>query len=224
MGNLIQLTAEDGFTFDAYASDPSGTPRAGLLVIQEIFGVNSHMRRVADSFAEDGYKVILPALFDRAQKNVQLGYTQQDIAAGRDFRAKVDWPLAVMDMRAAIKALRASGQTKIGAVGYCWGGSLAWLTATRTDVDAAVCYYGGQIGAFKDERATCPVMMHFGDRDASIPLETVEQIKAAQPKARIHVYSPAGHGFNCEQRADYSPIHAKIALGRTLDFFTLTIG
>ena len=224
MGNMIQLKAADGFTLDAYAADPTDTPRAGLLVIQEIFGVNSHMRRVADSFAEDGYKVIAPALFDRAEKNVQIGYTAHDIAAGREFRAKVDWPVAVMDMRAAIKALRDAGMKKVGAVGYCWGGSLAWLTATRTDVDAAVCYYGGQIGMFKNETAKCPVMMNFGDRDASIPMATVDEIKRAQPNATIHVYSPAGHGFHCEQRGDYSPINSKIALGRTLEFFIQHIG
>jgi len=217
MGQNIQLTAEDGFALDAYLAEPIGKPKAGLVVIQEIFGVNSHMRGVTDEFARHGYLAICPGLFDRAKKNVELGYTQQDIEAGRDLRAAVGWDNPIKDVRAAMKRVQGAG--KVGTVGYCWGGSVTWLTATRLDgIAAAVCYYGGQIAAYKDEKAKVPVMFHFGEHDKGIPMSDVEAVKKAQPNQILHVY-PSGHGFNCEQRADFDANSKKLALDRSLAFF-----
>lgn len=222
MGHVMQLTANDGFSFDVYRADPQGKPRGALLVIQEIFGVNSHIRSVADGFAAEGYAVMAPALFDRAEKGFEVGYTPEDIAKGRDVRAKISWDAAVMDMTATVEALLRYG--KVGAVGYCWGGSLAWLAATRIEgLVASVCYYGGQIAGFKDERPRCSVMMHFGETDKSIPMSDVDAIREAQPNVTVFVY-PAGHGFNCEQRADYHPESARLARQRTLEFFAQHVG
>ena len=222
MGDIIQLTAQDGHRFDVYQAKPSGMPRGALLVIQEIFGVNSHMRSVADGYAQDGYFVLAPALFDRAEKGFEVGYQPDDIQKGRDVRAKVPWDAAVMDMAATVAALKPHG--KVGAVGYCWGGSLAWLAATRIKgVAAAVGYYGGQIAGFKDEAPKCPVMLHFGETDKSIPMTDVEAVRAAHPEVTVHVYA-AGHGFNCDQRADFSPENATVARERTLAFFRSHVG
>jgi carboxymethylenebutenolidase len=216
MGSFITLTAEDGHGFDAYRAEPSGTPKAGLLVIQEVFGVNAHMRDVTDGFAADGYLAIAPALYDRAEKNVELGYGMDERPAAREYRAKVGNDGPVMDMKATVAELRSAG--KVGSVGYCWGGALAWLTATRLDVDCTVTYYGGAIHEFRNETANCPVMMHFGETDESIPMSNVEEIQAAQPQATCFIY-PAGHGFNCDHRADYHAESAALARQRTQAFF-----
>lgn len=217
MGQAITLTAEDGFTLDAYLAEPQGKPKGALVVIQEIFGVNSHMRGATDEFARQGYLAVCPALFDRAKKKVELGYTPQDIEAGRDLRAAVGWDNPIKDVRAAMKQVQGAG--KVGTVGYCWGGSVTWLTATRLDgISAAVCYYGGQIASFKDEKPKVPVMFHFGEHDKGIPMSDVEAVKKAHPNQILHVY-PSGHGFNCEQRADYDANSKKLALDRSLAFF-----
>lgn len=218
MGEFISLTAADGHQFDCYKVDPAGTPKAGLIVIQEIFGVNSHIREVAEGYAADGYAVLAPALFDRAEKNFEVGYKPDDIAKGRDTRAKVDWADAVKDLIKTRETLAAAKVGKVGAVGYCWGGSMSWLAATRVGVDAASCYYGGQIAMFNDEAAKCPVMMHFGENDHGIPMADVDKIRAAHGDAEVFVY-PAGHGFNCDHRADFHDESAKLARRRTLDFF-----
>ena len=191
------------------------------MVIQEIFGVNGHMRRVADGFAEAGYLAIAPALFDRDRPGIELGYTPADIEKGRDHRAAVGWDGPLMDVAAAMKA--AAGAGKTGTVGYCWGGSVAFLTATRLRPSATVCYYGGQIAQHRDEVPRCPVMMHFGEKDGGIPMADVEAVKAARPEAILHVYD-AGHGFNCDERGDYDPGCAAQALERTLAFFAKHLG
>ncbi|MFN4088506.1 MAG: dienelactone hydrolase family protein, partial [Alphaproteobacteria bacterium] len=176
MGEIIQLEAQDGHRFDVYQAKPAGTPRGALLVIQEIFGVNSHMRGVADGFARDGYFVLAPALFDRAERGFEVGYQPDDMQKGRDVRAKIAWDAAVTDMTATVEALK-KDHGKVGAVGYCWGGSLAWLAATRIPgIAASVGYYGGQIAGFKDEAPKCPTMLHFGETDKSIPMSDVEAI------------------------------------------------
>lgn len=216
MGTTIKLTASDGHAFDAYRADPKGKPKAALVVCQEIFGVNSHIRRVVDEFASDGYVAIAPALFDRVERGVEIGYEPADIARGRDIRGKCTNENALLDIEAAAKAVRATG--KLGVVGYCWGGRLAWLSACRLTFDASVCYYGGGIAETKDEKARCPVMMHFGETDSSIPMAEVEAVRKAQPKVTFHIY-PAGHGFNCEQRGSYHAESARIARERTLAFF-----
>ncbi len=217
----IELTASDGHRLAAYRADPKGTPRGGIVVVQEIFGVNGHMRRVTDGFAADGYLAICPALFDRVERGVQLGYGPEDIARGRELRAKIAWPQVLADMQAAIKAAGAAG--KVGVVGYCWGGSIAWRTATQLAVDAAVGYYGGMIAEFAAENPKCPVMLHFGEKDQSIPKAQIETVNRHHPNLPIHVY-PADHGFNCDDRKQYDPEAAKLARERTLAFFRNHVG
>jgi carboxymethylenebutenolidase len=217
----LTLTAADGHQFSAYRADPDGAARGGIVVIQEIFGVNGHIRGVADRFAAAGYAALAPALFDRLARGTELGYDEAGITRGRELRAELGWDDPLKDVAAAVAALADAG--KVGAVGYCWGGSVAWLSATRLAVAGAVSYYGGQIIEFKDEPPRAPALMHFGDKDAGIPMTDVEAIRAAQPAVPIHVY-PAGHGFNCDQRADFHKESADLALERTLAFFAEHIG
>jgi carboxymethylenebutenolidase len=217
MGKMIELTASDGFKLGAYKAEPKGPSKGGLVVCQEIFGVNHHIRNVADRFAEQGYTVIAPALFDRAQRGVDIGYTEATIKQGVDIRGKIKLEDTMKDVQAAVSALKGAG--KIGVVGYCWGGSLAFLSATRlSGVSAAVGYYGGTIAAHADEKPKVPVMLHFGEKDHGIPMSDVEKVKAARPEVKIFTY-PADHGFSCDERGSFDkPSHEK-ALGRTLAFF-----
>lgn len=224
MGDMINLTADDGHQLAAYRARPDGTPRAGLVVIQEIFGVNRHIRAVTDGFANDGYLALAPALFDRVKPGIELGYEADDIAGGREVRAQIAHDDAVKDMAAAVAALKNEG-LKVGVVGYCWGGSLAWNAATRLEgVGAAVGYYGGMIPDMIDEQPKHPVLLHFGELDQSIPLEGVEKVRAAYPDVPLHVYAGAGHGFNCDLRGSYDADSAKLARARTMEFFAENIG
>lgn len=220
MGETIKLTAGDGHAFDAYRATPQGTPRGGLVVIQEIFGVNNHIRNVTDMFAGHGYAAIAPALFDRAEAGVELGYDQDGLAQGREFAGKVgiDGPLA--DIAAAAEAVAQHG--KVGTVGYCWGGSLAFLSATRLGLPS-VGYYGGRIKDFADEKPTAPLMLHFGEEDHAIPMDDVEAIKAKHPDVPIHIY-PAGHGFSCDERGSFDKESHEAALERTLAFLAENLG
>jgi carboxymethylenebutenolidase len=223
MGETLTLTSEDGHKFAAYRANPSGAPRGGLVVVQEIFGVNQHIRKVADGFAADGYVAIAPALFDRVERGYETGYGPQDIERGRATRGKLSTDQAMMDVKATVKELQKAG-LKVGVVGYCFGGTVAWLSATRVDgVSAAVGYYGGGVPDAKDEKAKCPVILHFGETDASIPMEAVEQVKKAQPNVPVYVY-PAGHGFVCDERGSYHAESAKTARERTIDFFRKHLG
>ena len=216
MGKTDDIETVDDNELTGYLAEPQGQPIGGLVVIQEIFGVNSHIRSVADGFANDGYIVLAPALFNRVTPGIELGYTPEDVEKGREIRAKIDHEDAVRDMAAAVNALK--GQP-IGVVGYCWGGSLAWSAATRLDdVSAAVGFYGGMIPDMVDEQPRHPVMLHFGETDQSIPIEGVEKIKAAHPDIPIHIY-PAGHGFSCDHRGSYHSESAKLARERTVAFF-----
>lgn len=218
MGENITLTASDGFTFDAYRAAPAGTPKGGIVVIQEIFGVNAHIREVADSYAADGYLAIAPAVFDRAKKNVELGYDQDAMTAGRGLKDECSYENAVLDLTAAVEAASEGG--KVGTVGYCWGGTLSYLCSTRIPgVSASVVYYGGQIIPFNDETLKAPAMMHFGETDAGIPLSDVEAIRKAHPEAEVFVYDGAGHGFNCDHRGSYNEASCKTARERTDAFF-----
>jgi carboxymethylenebutenolidase len=214
---MLELTAADGHSFAAYSAGPADAKRA-LVVVQEIFGVNRHMRRVCDDFAAQGYAVIAPALFDRTERGVELGYASADVARGRDLRGTIDAGKTVLDVLAAAAALPKAA--KRGIVGYCWGGTVAWHGATRTSAFAAACgWYGGGIVTAKDEETRCPVQLHFGETDASIPLADVEAIRAAQPGVEIFVYAGAGHGFGCEERGSYVAADAAKAQERTLAFF-----
>jgi carboxymethylenebutenolidase len=223
MGKTIELSAGDGHKFAAYRAEPAGKPRGALVVIQEIFGVNGHMRRVTDGFAAQGYLAIAPALFDRTKRGVELGYDAAAIASGRELRGAVgdDGPLA--DIQATIDEAAKSG-LKIGVIGYCWGGTLAYLSATRLKgIAGAVGYYGGGIAATAAEKTKVPVMLHFGETDQSIPMSDVEKVRAAHPEIVLHVY-PAGHGFNCDERGSYDAASAGTALERSLAFLKQHIG
>jgi carboxymethylenebutenolidase len=216
MGKTIEITAADGFKLGAYSAGPENATK-GIVVIQEIFGVNKHVRDMADAYAAAGYKVLAPAMFDRAQKGADLGYGPDDRKAGMEMRGKITEEQNLMDVVAAAKAL---GTASTGIVGYCFGGSMAFLGATRTkEFGAASCWYGGGIAKAKDEKPNCPVQMHFGETDGSIPAADIEAIKAAQPNAEIYVYAGAGHGFGCADRDSWNPEAYKVAQERTLAFF-----
>lgn len=220
MGSNVQLTASDGHTFSAYRAEPNGAAKGAVVVIQEIFGVNAHIREVADGYAAAGYLALAPALFDRKQRDLELGYDEKDIGIGRDIAFPLGWDGPIADLTATVEAAKEGG--KVGSVGYCWGGSLAFVTACRTDVSCAVGYYGGQITKFVeaggDVTPKVPTMLHFGTQDAGIPLDDVERIKGLYPSVPVHMYE-AGHGFNCDHRGSYDEAACKTALDRTLAFF-----
>ena len=217
MGEKITLTCKDGQTIGAYLARPAGTPKGGIVVLQEIFGANQHVRNVADRYAAEGYLAIAPALFDRVEPNVELGYTGDDPKKGVEIRGKTELPKTLLDIEAAVEAVKSAG--KVGVVGYCWGGSLAYATAVNVPgVAAAVGYYGGQIASMADKTPQIPIILHFGEKDHSISMADVEKVKASQPQIPIFVY-PAGHGFNCDERASYDKDSADLARSRTLAFF-----
>lgn len=218
----VQLTATDGHGLSAYRAGPAEA-RRGLVVVQEIFGVNHHMRNVCDRLAAEGYAVICPALFDRVERGIELGYASEDVARGRELRSKVPEAGTMADVEAAAAALPAG--IARGIIGYCWGGTVAWWGATRSrSFRAAVGWYGGGIAGTREEVPNCPVQLHFGDRDASIPNEDVERIRAAQPGVEIFVYPGAGHGFGCDERGTYSAPDAELAQRRSLDFLAKHLG
>lgn len=213
----ISLRAADGVEIGAYHVRPAQPPKAGLVVLQEIFGVNEHIRRVADGYAAQGYEVLAPALFDRRETGVELGYDADSLAKGRGFAMKLGWDGPLRDIGAAAAHLSSVG--KVGVVGYCWGGSLAYLAAARVPTIAAcVGYYGSSIAKLLDAAPQVPTLLHFGESDGSIPLADVDAIRARHPELPIHVY-PAGHGFNRDVGSGYSEASAKLALERTLAFF-----
>jgi len=223
MGQTVKLKADDGHQLDAYRANPAGRPGGGVVIIQEIFGVNGHIRRVTDGYAADGYVALAPALFDRIEPGIEMGYEQADIDRGRGLRGKLGWDTMLMDLRAGVKALAAEG-LKVAVVGYCMGGSLAWLSATRIPgLAAAVGYYGGAVAEFAQEKPGCPVLLHFGETDASIPNEHWDRIRAAQPTVPLHVY-PAGHGFSCDERGSYHEPSARLARERTIQFLRQHVG
>jgi carboxymethylenebutenolidase len=223
MGQTLTLSAEDGHRLSAYRAAPAGAARGGLVVVQEIFGVNSHIRNVADGWAADGYVALSPALFDRVERNVEMGYGADDIQQGRELRGKISTDDAVRDVRAAVRELARDG-LRVGVVGYCWGGTMAWLAATRIEgLSAAVGYYGGGIADTAAESPRCPVMLHFGETDASIPKEHYEKVQRIHPMIPVHVY-PAGHGFSCDERGSYEERSARLARERTLAFFRQHVG
>ena len=222
MGTTLELTAADGHRFAAYRADPPGKPRGGIVVVQEIFGVNSHIRGMADGFAADGYVAIAPALFDRVERSLDIGYSQPEIERGRALMQRMSMDDALKDVTAALKAIASAG--KIGIVGYCWGGTVAWVSAAKLDgLACSAPYYGGGILANKDLKPRCPVMLHFGETDQAIPIGDVRAWLATRPELAAHIYG-AGHGFNCDQRGSYHAESAKLARERTLEFFRKQIG
>ena len=227
MGNFIDLKATDGFTFPAYVAQPQGKARGGVVVLQEIFGVNSLIRQVADGYAAAGYLAVAPATFHRVKPGVELGYTPDDIGVGAALKAQVEAlpaPGVLPDIQAAIK--HASQAGKVGIVGYCWGGLLTWRAACMLDgLAAAAPYYGGgsTLPAEIARKPKVPVMAHFADQDAHITMDTVRAFEKAHPEVEVHVYA-ADHGFNCDQRGSYNKAAATLARERTLAFFAKHIG
>ncbi|MDR3469964.1 MAG: dienelactone hydrolase family protein [Xanthobacteraceae bacterium] len=218
MGQTLRLTASDGFQLGAYRADPTAAPRGALVVIQEIFGVNSHIRAMCDRFAADGYVAIAPAIFDRIEPDFQSGYSPEEVAVARKFVANPDFDAFLRDTQAAIDAVRPVGP--VGVVGYCLGGSIAFLAATRLNgLKAAVGYYGGAIAHFADEAPKVPVQLHFGEKDAGIPLDNVATVRAKRPEIEIHIYPDAQHGFACDERSSFDKPSSDLAGQRSLAFF-----
>lgn len=216
MGENLTLTASDGHEFSAYLARPDGTPRGALVVIQEIFGVNGHIRGVADGYAQDGYLTIAPALFDRIRPGIELGYGPAAIEEAIGLKSKVPQEAALRDCAAALAEVASAG--KAAVVGYCWGGTLAWAAAVELPgLSAAISYYGAGTPDMANLQPRCPAMFHFGEQDQGIPLERVEVLRAAHPDLPLHIY-PADHGFNCEARGSYHPESAAAARARTLAF------
>jgi carboxymethylenebutenolidase len=213
---MLTLTAADGHKFECFEAGNINAPRA-LVVVQEIFGVNGHMRLVSERLASHGYRVLCPAIFDRAERNVELGYGPADRDKGLELRAKIPESAVLQDIEACAGAF---GNRPVGIIGYCWGGAIAWLGATKTHkFKAAVSWYGGGIAAQKTLHPNCPVQLHFGEADAGIPMSDVEAIRQAQPGMEIFTYPGAQHGFGCEERPSYSARDCELAELRSLAFF-----
>lgn len=227
MGKFVDLTAADGFRFPAYVAQPVGKARGAVVVLQEIFGVNAHIRAVADGYAAAGYLAVAPATFHRVKPDVELGYASDDMSAGSALKAAVEAlpaPGVLQDIQAAIDYAAQAG--KVGVVGYCWGGLLTWRSACLLNgVSAAVPYYGGGVTTEAEiaRHPKCPVLAHFGEKDHWIPLDGVEAFRAAHPAVAVHIYA-ANHGFNCDHRAAYDAAAATVARERTLAFFAKHVG
>lgn len=215
-GGFENLTADDGHVLSAYVAGDPDAP-ASIVVVQEVFGVNGHIRYVVDKYAALGYLAIAPALFDRAVRGVDLEYTDEGMQAGLAVREQVDWATTTTDVAAAADHVRRD--RPVGVVGFCYGGGVAWLSANTLSIDAAVCYYGGQIHQFLDRAPQCPILLHFGEADHLIPSDDIADIRTAYPNVPIHGYPGAGHGFNCDVRASYDPDASALAQERTTAFF-----
>ena len=237
MGSFQDITSIDDFVFPAYVAQPTIVPVAAVVVLQEIFGVNAHIKAIADNFARLGYLAVAPSTFHRVKADVNLGYTSADIDKGKELKAAAEAiaPQLMLDVQAAIdfadklmdekRSAQVSKRGKVGIVGYCWGGLLTWRAAcTLTGLSAAVPYYGAGMTAGGElaRQPQCPVLVHFGEQDASIPLDTVNAFAAAQPTVDVQIY-PANHGFNCDHRGAYNAPAAELALKRTLAFFTTNL-
>jgi len=227
MGQFIDLTAKDGFTFPTYVAEPAGKAKGAVVVVQEIFGVNSHIRAVADGYAADGYLAVAPSTFHRVKPGVELGYSEDDMKAGFTLKTEVEAlpaPGVLLDLQAAVDYASRAG--KVGIVGYCWGGLLTWRASARVaGLSAAVPYYGGGMTTPEESaiQPKVPVLCHFGSQDHWIPLDSVESFKKAHPEVEVHVYE-CGHGFNCDQRGSYNADAARLARQRTVAFFAKHLG
>ena len=216
MGQNVKLTAEDGHQLDAYICQAEGDAKGAIVLVQEIFGINTHIKSVCAQYAALGYTTIAPALFDRKTKGVELDYSAEGVATGREYKDSVTDDMALMDITAAIKHVNTG--PKISIVGYCWGGKLAYLAASKVPgLFKAIGYYGGGIATVIDQSPQIPTLLHFGDQDNAIPMNEVNDIIARHPQIEVHIYS-AGHGFNCDARGSYNEAAADLALKRTLDF------
>ena len=215
MNEIIEITAKDNHQFSAYISQPSGKPKAGIVIIQEIFGVNAHIREVTDLYASKGYLCIAPSLFDRIEKNVTLDYDEKGVSKGRNLKELCD-KNALKDIEASISVVSSAG--KVGVIGYCWGGSLSWRIGCEvSSLSASVCYYGGDIPKFRDLKPNCNILTHFGELDKGIPINEVKIFEKTRSEVLTYTY-PADHGFNCDHRSQFNKKCANIALDRTLKF------
>lgn len=219
MSDGIELTASDGHVLEAYEARAGGEPHGGVVIVQEIFGITPHVRDVADAYAAAGYHTLAPALFDRIERGTLLSYGE--VERGRALKQTLTQEQTSRDIDAAVGYLASAG--RVGIVGYCWGGLLAWIAAATSQVAAAVAYYGGGIDQHLDLRPLCPVMFHYGERDPFIAMEAVGRVQAACPQCVFHLY-PAGHGFNCTDRTDYDAASARLAFDRTLEFLRAHVG
>ena len=225
MSEWITVTASDGHELSAYVARPTGEVKAALVLVQEIFGVNAHIRSVADGYAKDGFLVVAPALFDRFERGVELGYDGADgTRAFAEFYPKLNVDVALKDVAAGFALAEKQGKA-VGVIGYCYGGLMSWLSACRLsgvglEPTATVGYYAGGIGNFATEQPTCPVLLHFGEKDTHIGKEQIDAVRSAHPDVTIYTYPDAEHGFNCDARSSYNPAAAKLARERSLAFLT----
>ncbi len=222
MGTDIEITASDGHTFAAYRADPSGTPKGGILVVQEAFGVNPHIRHMADTYAAAGYLAIAPALYDRVERGIEVGYTGEDREKGIGAMQASNFDDVMKDIDATRALLAEAG--KVGVTGWCWGGSVTFLAACRVEgLACASSYYGGRVPDFMSEKPKCPLEFHWGETDASIPMEKVRAVEAQHPDVASFVY-PAGHGFMCDDRESYHKESAELSHKRTMEMFAQYVG
>jgi carboxymethylenebutenolidase len=222
MSEWLNLKAADGHELSGYVARPEGEPIGALVLVQEIFGINAHVRGVADGYAKDGFLVIAPALFDRFERGVELKYEGEDAKRANEFWKKLNPDIALIDIAAAYDEAR-KAEKGIGVLGYCFGGLMSWLTATRGETlkmqpSCCVGYYPGGIGKYAKEEPSCPVLLNFGADDTHIGKDQVEAVRSAHPEVEIFVYEGAGHGFNCDARSSYNPQAAALARERTLTF------
>jgi carboxymethylenebutenolidase len=222
MGEDIRLKSKAG-EIGAYLASPAGTPKGGVVVIQEIFGVNHHIMAVTDKFSQQGYLALAPRFFDHIKTGVELGYTPDTIAEGRKYVTELGFDKPVQDVEASIEELRRRGTRKVAVTGFCWGGTITWLSATRLKPDAAIGYYGGGIYGTKNEKPQVPTMLHFGDKDMHIPMTHVNEVRKLHPNVLVYDY-PADHGFHCDERGSYDAAAAQQAMARTLEFMAKHVG
>ena len=222
MGEDIRLKSAAG-EIGAYLAAPKGTPKGGIVVIQEIFGVNHHIKAVTDKLAAEGYIALAPKFFDHVKPGIELGYTPDTIAEGRKYVTELGLDKPVQDVDAAIAELRKRGASKVAVTGFCWGGTITWLSATRLKPDAAIGYYGGGIYGTKNEKPTVPTMLHFGDKDMHIPMAHVEELRKLHTNVEVFDY-PADHGFHCDERGSYDAAASKKAMERTMALFAKHVG
>jgi carboxymethylenebutenolidase len=225
MGEQIRLKASDGHALDAYLACPAGQAKTGLVICQEVFGVNDHIRDVADDYADSGYMTLAPSLFDRVEREVELDHGPDGLDRGRSLRGQLDWDDIALDVEAAVAKLREElgPDAKVGVIGFAWGGAVAWLAACRLKVDAAVSYYSGQIFELNDEEPQCPTLLHFGEEDPIVDFDQIEAIRAEHPNVVDHIYE-AGHGFNNDRTEDYDEASAQLARSRTIAFLIDNLG
>jgi carboxymethylenebutenolidase len=217
MSEFTTLMARDGHEFNAWLAAPAGKPRGAIVVIQEIFGANAHIRAVTDGFAAEGYVAIAPALFDRVRRGIELGYTADTMKEGFGYVQQLQRDKTLLDLAACIAVVKHAG--RVGVVGFCWGGRMAYVAACELSVACGVAYYGGGIAQELGKTPRCPMLYHFGGQDTHIPQSDVEKIRAADPRGTFYIYPEAEHGFNCDLRGSFNAAAAQLARQRTLAFF-----